>query len=115
MLIYFFPQSIAFTPVIFYIVLLHTTDSAYETTLEQAITFDVDEMMHDAVIDSSLEPINMIENTLRKNNEYILLLLFIQLQTYEIRSKADVLVKRSHALKVSCGIFNHYINSFSTL
>ena len=106
---------IAFKSVMFHKILLQATDSTFEKASEKSIYFDVHDLMHDAGIGSSLEPINMIENTLRKNNEYILLLLFIQLQTYEIRSKVDVLVKRSHALKVSCGIFNHYINSFSTL
>ena len=70
--------------------------------------------MHDVVIGSSLELINMIDKTLREINEDILHLLFIQLQTYEIRAKVDVFVKRSHALEVSCGILNHNINSFST-
>ena len=71
--------------------------------------------MHDVVIGSSLDPINMIGKTLREINEDILHLLFIQPHTYEIRAKFDVFVKRSHALEVSCGILNHNINSFSTL
>ena len=115
LLIYFFPQFIAFTSVMFCIFLLQTTDSAYETTWEKSIAFDVDELMCDAGIGSSLDPIEMIEKTLRKINEDILCLLFIQPQTDEIRTKVDVFVKRSHALKVSCKILNHNINSFSTL
>ena len=71
--------------------------------------------MPDVVIGSSLDLINMIGKTLREINEDILRLLFIQPQTYEIRAKVDVFVKRLHALQVSCGILNHNINSFSTL
>ena len=101
--------------VMFYIFLLYTTDSAYETTWEKSIAFDVDELIHDVVIGSSLDRISMIGKTLREINEDILRLLFIQPQTYEIRAKVYVFVKISHALEVSCGISNHNINSFSTL
>ena len=73
----------------------------------------MDEMMHDAVIDSSLEPINMIEKGMKKINDDILRLLFILLQRDEIKYNVDILVKRSHTLHVSCGILNHNINSFS--
>ena len=87
----------------------------YETTSVKSIDFNVDELMCDVVIGSSLEPINMIGKTFREINEDILRLLFIQPQTYEIRAKVDVFVNRSHDLEVSCGILNHNINSFSTL
>ena len=57
----------------------------------------------------------MIEKALRKNNEDILCLLFIQPQIDEIKAKVDVFVNRLHALQVSCEILNNNINSFSTL
>ena len=87
----------------------------YETTSQQSIDFDVHELLNDAAIDYSLDPVKVIENILKKINEDILRLLFIVSQTNEIRAKVDVLVKRTHALQVSCGILNHNINSFSTL
>ena len=94
---------------------MQTTDSTYEPASEQSIDLYVDELMHDDGIGSSLDLIKMIENALKKINEDILRLLFIQPRTYEIRAKVDVFVKRLHALEVSCGILNHNINSFSTL
>ena len=57
----------------------------------------------------------MIEKALKKVNEDILRFLFIVSQTYEIKAKVDVLVKRSHVLQVSWRILNHNINSFSAL
>ena len=95
--------------------MLQTTDSKYEPESEKSIDLDVDELMRDARIGSSLDMINMIEKTLRKINEDILHFLFIQLQTYEIKAKVDVLVKRLHTLQVSCEILNNNINSFSNL
>ena len=75
----------------------------------------MDELMRNAGIGSSLDPIKMIEKALKKINEDIFRLLFIVPQTNEIKAKVDVLVKRSHALQVSCEILNHNINSYSTL
>ena len=71
--------------------------------------------MQDDGIGSSLDPIKMIEKALKKINEDILHLLFIVPPTDAIKAKADVLVKRLHALQVSCGILNHNISSFCTL
>ena len=73
------------------------------------------ELLHNVDIGSSLDPVKVIEKTLKKINEDILHLLFIILQTDDIKAKVEVLVKRSHALQVSCGILNHNINSFRTL
>ena len=73
------------------------------------------ELMHDAGIGSSRDPINMIEKGLKKINEDILRLMFILLQIDEIKAKVDVLVKRSHTLQVSCEILNNNIYSFSNL
>ena len=95
--------------VMFYIFLLQTIDLAYKTTSEQSIALDLNDFMCDYCIGSSLDPINMIDNSLKTVNEDILHLLFIVLQTYEIKSKVDILVKRSHALQVSCKILNHII------
>ena len=87
----------------------------YETTSQQSIDFDVHELLHDGYIGSSLDPIKVIEKTLKKINKYILRLLLIILQTYEIKAKVEVLVKRSEALKLSYRTLNHNINSFRNL
>ena len=100
--------------IMFYIFLLHTIDSTYEPASKKSIALDVDELMCDAGNCSSLYSIKMIEKALKKINEDFLYLLFIVLQTDEIKAKVDVLVKRSHTLQVSCGILNININSSST-
>ena len=99
----------------FYIFLLQTNDSVYETPTQQSIDFDVNELLNDADNGSSLDLVKVIEKTLKKFNTDILCLLFIILQTDEIKAKVELLVKRSHALQVSCEILNHNINSFRTL
>ena len=101
--------------VMFCIFLLQRNDSVYETTSKRSIYFDVHGLLHNVDIGSSLDPVKVIEKTLKKNNEDILRLLFSILQTDEIKAKVEVLVKRSQALKVSCGILNNNINSFRTL
>ena len=87
----------------------------YETASQQSIDFDVNELLNDAENGSSIDPSKVTEKTLKKINVDIIRLLFIIPQTDEIKSKVEVLVKKSHALKVSCGILNHNINSFRTL
>ena len=101
--------------VMFYKILLQAIDSTFEKASEKSIYFDVHDFMHDADIGSSLETIKVGEKGLKKINEDILRLLFIVLQTDEIKAKVDVLVKRSHTLQVSCEILNNNINSFSNL
>ena len=64
-----------------YIYLLQTTNSVYETPLEKSIVLDVDDLMRDAGIGSSLDPITMIEKDLKKINQDVLRLLFIVSQT----------------------------------
>ena len=61
----------------FYIFLLQTNDSVYETTSQQSIEFDVNELLNDADIGSSLDPFKVIDKTLKKINANILRLLFI--------------------------------------
>ena len=90
----------------FFIILLKATDSTFDLASNKSIDIDVDEIMHNADIGSSIDLIKMIEKTLKKINQDILLLLFIQPQTNEIKTKVDVLVKRSKYLKLSCRILN---------
>ena len=99
----------------FYKILLQASDSTFEKASEKSIDLDVHELMCDASIGYSLESIKMIEKGLKKINEDILRLLFIVLQTDEIKAKVDVSVKRLHTLQVSYEILNNNINSFSNL
>ena len=94
---------------------MQTNDSVYETTTQQSIDFDVNDLLNDADIGSSLELVKVIENTLKKINADMLCLLFIISQEDKIKAKVEVLHKRSQALKVSCKILNHNMNSFRTL
>ena len=75
----------------------------------------MNELLNGADLGSSLDPIKVIEKTLKKMNVDIHHILFIIPQIDEIKEKVEVLLKRSHALKVSCGILNNNINSFRTL
>ena len=61
----------------FYIFLLQTNYSVYETTSQQSIDFDVNELLNDDDIGYSLDLVKVIEKTLKKINVDILLLLFI--------------------------------------
>ena len=99
----------------FYIFLLQTNDSAYETKSQQSIDFDVCDFLNNVDIGSSLDPVKVIEKTLKNINVDIFCMLFIIPQTNKIKSKVEVLLKRSHSLQVSCRILNHNINSFITL
>ena len=51
------------------------------------------ELLHDADNGSSLDPVKVIEKTLKKFNAYILHLLFIIPQTEDIKSKVEVLIR----------------------
>lgn len=63
----------------------------------------MDELLGNAdIVDSSLDPVKLIENTLKKIIADILCLLFEILQTDEIKAKIEVLTKRSHALQILC-------------
>ena len=50
----------------FYIFLFQSNDSVYETASQQSIAFDVHELLHGAEIGSSLDPVKVIEKTLKK-------------------------------------------------
>ena len=76
----------------FYIFLLQTNDSVYETTTQQSSYFDVYELLNDVDIVSSIDPVKLIENTLKNIHADMLRLLFIIPQTYEIKAKVQVLM-----------------------
>ena len=99
----------------FYIFLLHTNDSVYETTSQQSIDFDVHELFNDGDISYSINLIKVIKKTLKFFYSDILRTLFIIPQIGEIKAKVEVFVKKSHALQVSCGILTLNIKSFIIL
>ena len=61
----------------FYIFLLHTNDSVYEIAKKQSIDFDVNELLNDADIGSSIDPVKLLEKTSKKIHTDMLRLLFI--------------------------------------
>jgi hypothetical protein len=87
--------------------MVHTTPSK-----QQAINTDVDDLMCDDDITTSLNPFPMVKKRIKKLNAKLLHLLFIQLQTEENREDIDRLMKRIQGLNVNYGIFNKKINSF---
>ena len=86
----------------FYIFLLQTNDSVYETVTLHTIDFDVNKLLNDADIGYSIDLLKLLEKTLKKIHADMLLLLFIIPQIDEIKEKVQVLMQRSQALKVSC-------------
>ena len=50
----------------FYIFLLQTNDSVYETATQQSIYFDVNELLNDANIGSFIELVKILDKTLKK-------------------------------------------------
>jgi hypothetical protein len=73
---------------------------------EKSIEMDVDEIMCDDDIASSLNPFQMLKKSVRKINVEILSLVFIQPQMKQIRENIDHLMMRAHSLNVSFRIFN---------
>ena len=61
----------------FYVFLLQTNDLVFEIATQQSIDFDVNELLNDADIGSFLDPMNLLENTLKKFHVDMLFLLFI--------------------------------------
>ena len=88
----------------FYIFLLQANDLLYETTTQRSIDFDVNELLNDSYIDSSINPVKLLENTLKTIDADMLRLLFIVPQTDKVKAKVQVLMQRYQALKVSCRI-----------
>ena len=51
----------------FYIFLMHTNDSVYETSSQQSIDFDVNELLNDADIGSPLDLVKVIDKIFEKS------------------------------------------------
>ena len=83
----------------FYIFLLQTNDSIYETKTQQSIDFDVYELLNDADIGSSIEPVKVLHKTLKKQHVEVLRLALTIPQRDGIKEKVQLLIQRCHALK----------------
>ena len=53
----------------FYIFLLQTNASVYETTTQQYLDFDVYELLNDTEIGSSIDSLKMLQKTLKNKHE----------------------------------------------
>ena len=53
----------------FYTFLLQTNDLVYETTTHQSLYFDVYELLNDVGIGSSIDPVKVLQKTLKKQHE----------------------------------------------
>ena len=56
----------------FYVFPLQTNASVYETKTQQYLEFDVYYMFNDVQIDSSIDPVKVLQNTLKKQHEEML-------------------------------------------
>ena len=90
--------------------MLQTNDSVYETATQQSIDFDVNELLNDAENGSSIEPVKVVENTLKKIHVNMLRLLFIIPQTNKIKESVDAEISG-----LESKLRNHNMNSFRTL
>ena len=69
----------------FYIFLLHTGDSVYETPSQHSLQFQVSQLMKDIEISRSTDPSRVLQKTMEKQNEELFLLIFTVPQTEEIK------------------------------
>ena len=65
----------------FYIFLLQTEDSVYETPIQQCLQFNVSQLMKDNEISRSADPSGVLQKTMEKQNEELLLLTLTVPQT----------------------------------
>ena len=85
----------------FYIFLLQTGDSVYETPSQHSLQFEVSELMKDNEISGSANPLRVLQKTMEKLNEELVLLTLTVPQTKEIKSKIQLLLQRCRQLEIS--------------
>ena len=88
----------------FYIFLLQTGDSIYETLTHQSLQFDVYQLMKDKEISTSVDPLKVLLKTMEKQNEELVELSLIVPQTEEIKANIQLLIQRCRQLRVSSRI-----------
>ena len=74
--------------------LLQTGDLVYETPNQQSLQFEVYQLMKDKEIITSVDPLKVIQKTMEKQNEELILLSLTVPQTEEIKSKIQLLIQR---------------------
>ena len=85
----------------FYIFLLQTWDSVYETPSQHSLQFEVSQLMKYNEISGSVDPLRVLQKTMEKQNEELVLLTLTILQTQETKSKIQLLLQRRQQLEVS--------------
>ena len=88
----------------FNIFLLQTNYSGYEIATQQSLDFDVYQLFNDVEIGSSIEPLKVLQKTLKKQHEEMIRLELAIPQTDDIKENVQLLMQRCEALKVSYGI-----------
>ena len=92
---------------IFYVLIM--SRATHRSSTDTSIDMDVNELITDADIAFSANPIEMVRKATSKINQEILRLMFIQPRTKEITTRVDRLLLRSQCLSVSCVIFIYKI------
>jgi hypothetical protein len=85
------------------------SQATHRPSTDTSIDMDVNELITDADIAFSANPIEMVRKATSKINREILRLMFIQPRTEEITTRVDRLLLRSQCLSVSCVIFIYKI------
>ena len=76
----------------FYIFMLQTGDSVYETPSQCSLQNEVSQLMKDSEIRGSADPLRVLQKTREKQNEELVLLTLIVPQTKEIEKKIQLLL-----------------------
>ena len=84
--------------------MLHTRDLVYETPSQHSLQFEVSQLMKYNEISRSADPLRVLQKTMEKQNEELVLLTLTVPQTEEIKSKIQLLIQRCQQLKVSSRI-----------
>ena len=85
----------------FYIFLLQTGDSVYETSSQHSLQFDVSQLMKDNEISGSADPLRVLQQTMEKQNEELVSFTLTVPQTEETKSNIQLLLQRCRQLQVS--------------
>ena len=78
----------------FYIFLLQTGDSVYETPSQHSLQNEVSQLMKDNEIIGFADPLRVLLKTMEKQNEELVFLSLTVPQTEEIKSKIQLLLQR---------------------
>ena len=77
---------------IFYIFLLQTWDSVYETMYQHSLQNEVSHLMRDSEIRGFADPLMVLQKTREKKNEELVLLTLTVLHTEQIEKRIQLLL-----------------------